>query len=81
MRSVLRSMFGATAQVAVFSVATVVALVLWVWYLFHDVTVAAVFHISMFFGAIACYAGVATGLGYRATERVEQHVSPDVDDS
>lgn len=34
----------------------------------------AVFHVSMFFGVVACYAIIATGLGYKATERVEQVV-------
>lgn len=28
----------------------------------------------MFFGVVACYAIVATGLGFRATERVERMV-------
>lgn len=37
-------------------------------------TVLAVFHVSMFFGVVACYAIIATGLGYKATERVEQVV-------
>lgn len=34
----------------------------------------------MFFGLVACYAIVATGLGYRATERVEKVVVEQADE-
>ena len=37
--------------------------------------VAFVFHVSMFYGQVACYSIVATGLGYKATERVEAQVA------
>jgi hypothetical protein len=55
---------------------TAVALGAWAYWTFHSKpNVAAIFHISMFFGVVACYAIIATGLGYRATERVEAHVA------
>jgi hypothetical protein len=72
-------LFGAKAQVIVGSLATLVALALWAYYTFFGTpTVATVFQISMFFGVAATYAIVATGLGFRATERVEQQIT-DVD--
>lgn len=36
--------------------------------------VAFVFHVSMFFGLVACYSIVSNGLTFHATERVEAHV-------
>lgn len=68
----MRLLFGAGAQVVVGVAATVVALAAWLyWGIISYPTVNAVFHISMFFGVVACYAIIATGLGYKATERVE----------
>lgn len=80
----IRALFGARGQVAVgvatfalgavfWAVGTLVipgaAIAPWRWE-----PVAFVFHVSMFYGEVACYAIVATGLGYRATERVEAKV-------
>lgn len=74
--AVVRSVFGARGQVLMGSLFTVVALGSWAYWTFLGrPTVAVVFHISMFFGVVACYAIVATGLGYRATERVESQVA------
>jgi len=36
-----------------------------------------IFHASMFALVVASYAIVATGLGYKATERVEAYVDPE----
>lgn len=52
--------------------------VYWGW-LTHPTT-AAIFHVSMFFGVVACYAIIATALGYRATERVEKVVVDNLTD-
>ncbi len=52
------------------------AVSLWAFYtFFSNPTIRVVFHISMFFGVAATYAIVATGLGFRATERVEEQVT------
>lgn len=72
----MRILFGAKAQVVVGFVTIGAALITWGYYTWlSKPTVAAVFHISMFFGVAACYAIVATGLGFRATERVEAKVA------
>jgi hypothetical protein len=77
--SITDIVFGAKAQVIVGTVFTLLALSLWCFYSFFAVpTVAVVFHISMLFGVAATYAIVATGLGFRATERVEEHIT-DID--
>ena len=83
-REALGLFFGAKAQVIVGAVASLIGVVAWgyIWVMYRDELyadplVAAIFHVSMFFGLVACYAIIATGLGYRATERVEQHVMPD----
>jgi hypothetical protein len=80
------SVFGAKAQVVVGVIVFVVGLAAWALGTFvipgakawpwHWQPVAFVFHISMFYGEAACYAIIATGLGFRATERVESQVSP-----
>lgn len=71
----MRALFGARAQIVVGVQATLVAIGVWIWYLLHPITVGAVFHISMYFGVVACYCVIATALGYRATERVEAVVA------
>ena len=83
-REFLTFLFGGKAQVIVGSVASAIGIAAWayIWIgyrqeLYADPLVAAIFHVSMFFGLVACYAIIATGLGLRATERVEQHVMPD----
>ena len=69
-------LFGAKAQVVVGAICTVVGVAAWAYWSFvTPPTVGAVFHVSMFFGVVACYAIIATGLGYRATERVEAVVA------
>lgn len=81
----LSHVFGARAQVAVGIFACVVSLGFWVlgtvtipgaaslpW---HWSPAAFIFHASMFALVVASYAIVATGLGYRATERVEKVIS------
>jgi hypothetical protein len=71
----LRKLFEANAQVTVGILCTLVGLAAWIYWTIVPPTVAAVFHVSMFFGIVACYAIIATGLGYRATERVEQVIT------
>jgi hypothetical protein len=67
-----RIVFGAHGQLAVGILTFVVAVAAWLYWSFvAPPTVGTVFHISMFFGCVACYSIVATALGYRATERVE----------
>ena len=79
-KALLSALFGAKGQVVVGVLCTIVAIAAWAYWTFvSKPTVGTVFHISMFFGVVACYAIVATGLGYRATERVEQVVAEDVD--
>lgn len=78
----LGKIFGATSQVVVGIVATAIGITAWIyWGWMTKPTVTAIFHISMFFGVIACYAIIATGLGFRATERVEATIieSPSID--
>lgn len=77
-----RIIFGARAQVAIGAACLVVAVAAWIYgaTLRGDALLRLLFHVSMFFGAAACYAIVATGLGYRATERVEQVVVEQADD-
>lgn len=41
--------------------------------------VAFVFHVSMFYGQVACFGYVATGLGYRKTEHVADVVADEAD--
>lgn len=74
--------FGAKAQVSVGIIATLVGLAMWIyWGWITEPTTKAVFQVSMFFGVVACYAIIATGLGYRATERVETAIieSPSIE--
>lgn len=73
--------FGARAQVVIGAVTFLMGIAFWLYIelLYHsqltdDPLVAAIFRVSMFFGLVACYAIIATGLGYRATERVETAV-------
>lgn len=50
------------------------------WSFLSPPNVRAVFHVSMFFGVIACYSIIATALGHKATERVEEIVIEQADD-
>lgn len=64
--------FGAKAQVLVGIVCFIIGITAWVyWGWITTPTKSAIFHVSMFFGLVACYAIIATGLGFKATERVE----------
>lgn len=76
----LRVAFGAKAQVVVgvlFLAATAFQWSYWTW--ITRPTVNAVFQVSMEALAFASYAVIATGLGYRATERVETAVVENVE--
>ena len=76
MGRVLGVLFGAKSQVCVGVLCFLVGVCAWLYWSFvTPPTVTSVFQISMFYGQVACYAIVATGLGYRATERVEAHVA------
>lgn len=72
----LKCIFGATAQVIVgvlFFGVTLVQTVWWLW--INPPTVKAIFVVSMEALAFAAYGIIATGLGFRATERVEAEVT------
>lgn len=80
-RDFSQAVFGAKAQVLVGTTTLLVSAFVWLWFTFHPPTVGAVFHVSMFFGLVACYAIVATGLGYKATERVETAVVENIEEA
>jgi len=68
--------FGAKAQVVVgilFLAATIAQTIYWTW--ITPPTVRAIFLVSMEALAFASYSIIATGLGFRATERVEAQVA------
>jgi ABC-type Na+ efflux pump permease subunit len=80
------TVFGAKAQVIVGVFAFTISGMFWV---LGTVTIphaaslpwnwtpaAFIFHASMFALVVASYAIIATGLGFRATERVESQVTP-----
>lgn len=48
----------------------------WYWLIVSKPNATAIFIVSMEALAFAAYAVIGTGLGMRATERVEQHVTP-----
>ena len=80
-RVILEAIFGARGQLVVGILLTLIGIYIWLHYAFLATpTVATVFHISMLFGVAACYAIVATALGYRATERVEKHIVENADE-
>jgi DNA-binding CsgD family transcriptional regulator len=74
-REVLRCLFGARAQVVVgvLMLAATIAQTVY-WTLVTPPTVMAVFLVSMEALAFAGFGVIATGLGFRATERVEKQV-------
>ena len=81
MNTLFHTVFGAKAQVVIGAVCSVVGALFWAYIewrypseLKDGPLTAAIFRVSMFFGLTACYAIIATGLGYRATERVEEVV-------
>ena len=68
-------LFGAKAQVvvgAIFVALTVFQA--WKWGIHESPSAKAIFWLSIEALFFAGYAVIATGLGYRATERVEAHV-------
>lgn len=76
----VRAIFGAKAQVVIGALTLALTVALWVFYsTAARPTVGTVFHVSMYFGAVACYAIIATGLGFRATERVETAVVENIE--
>ena len=74
-RDVLRLLFGAKAQVVVGLVFVgVTVFQAWLWGIHETPSAKAIFWLSIEALFFASYAVIATGLGYRATERVEAHV-------
>lgn len=80
MKNVLNILFGAKAQVVVgviFLLATFFQS--WYWGIHTKPSTTAIFWVSMEALAFASYAIIATGLGYRATERVETAVVENIE--
>lgn len=77
-----RILFGARAQIVVGCTCFVLGVAAWAYgsTLHGERLLEFVYHVSMFFGLVACYAIVATGLGYRKTEHVETAVTELADD-
>ena len=75
MKGLVQAVFGAKAQVVVGIVMVLVTAVQVVyWTVLTPPTVMAVFLVSMEALFFTGYGVIATGLGYRATERVEARV-------
>ena len=75
-KTMWHAIFGARGQIVVgagFLAATLAQTVYWL--VITPPTVKAIFIVSMEALAFAAYAIIATGLGYRATERVEAEVA------
>lgn len=74
-------MFGARGQLAVGTLACLVGISGWGYgsTLSGEALLRFLFHVSMFFGIVACYSIVSGALGYRATERVEEKVVEQAD--
>jgi hypothetical protein len=88
MQSILNAVFGAKAQVVIGAITFLMGVAFWIYIelvfsgqLMDDPLVAAIFRVSMFFGLVACYAIIATGLGFRATERVETAVVENIENA
>jgi hypothetical protein len=80
-KTILSWLFGAHAQVVIGAITFMMGVAFWIYIevVYHtqlqqQPLVGAIFRVSMFFGLVACYAIIATGLGFRATERVETAV-------
>lgn len=73
----MRWIFGAHGQVLIGALACVAAVAAWIYgaTLHGDALIRWLFHVSMAALVLAAYAIVATGLGYKATERVEAQVA------
>lgn len=80
-RRVARALFGAHGQVVIGILACVASVGVWVYgsMLHGDALIRLLFHVSMGALVLAAYAIVATGLGYRATERVEAKVVENIE--
>ena len=76
----LRTVFGAKAQLLVGAATFLAGVLVWAYFeAIRSPNVRDVFRISMFFGLVACYAIIATALGFRATERVEAKVVENIE--
>lgn len=77
----MRWFFGGHGQVAIGVLAFVASIGVWVYgtTLHGDALIRLLFHVSMAALALGAYAIVATGLGYRATERVETAVVENIE--
>lgn len=80
MNSFWSAVFGAASQVVVGVTLVIVTTMQTVyWLLISPPTVRAVFIVSMEALYFAAYAVIATGLGFRATERVETAVVENIE--
>lgn len=77
----MRWIFGAHGQVMIGALACVTSIAVWIYgtTLHGDALIRLLFHVSMAALVLAAYAIVATGLGYRATERVETAVVENIE--
>lgn len=77
----MRWIFGAHGQVALGALLCLAAVATWIYgaTLHGEALVRLIFHVSMAALLFAAYSIVATGLGYRATERVEAQVVENVE--
>lgn len=81
MRAALSAIFGARGQVVVGCVLVAATVFQAVWWgvLFGPPDAEAIFWLSVEALLFAAYGVIATGLGFRATERVEAHVQASLD--
>jgi len=77
----MRWFFGAHGQVTLGALLCIGAVATWVYgaTLHGEALVRLIFHVSMAALLFAAYSIVATGLGYRATERVETAVVENIE--
>lgn len=77
----MRWIFGAHGQVLMGAIFCVGSIATWAYgtTLHGDALVRLIFHVSMAALLFAAYGIVATGLGYRATERVETAVVENIE--
>lgn len=76
----MRWLFGAHGQVAIGVILVVGSAATWVYgtTLHGDALIRLLFHVSMAALVFAAYSIIATGLGYRASERIEEVVTEQV---
>jgi len=78
----LNTLFGAKAQVVMgILMAVLTAVQTFYWTVITPPTISAVFLVSMEALFFTAYGVIATGLGYRATERVEAHVVENIENA